>query len=54
MCLDYVFNGKLISCLVNLYVCYELMIIMKFVEVVKIIVVVGVGFVGLVVVMMVV
>lgn len=42
----------MISCLVNFCVCYELEINVKFVEIKKCVVVVGVGLVGLVVVVM--
>lgn len=48
VCLDYVFENKLVSCLVNLCVVYEIELVYCFIVVLKKIVVVGVGFVGLV------
>lgn len=48
VCFDWIFVGKVIFCLVNLCVCYEILMLVLFVNVFKWLVVVGVGFVGLV------
>lgn len=48
VCLDYVFENKIVSCLVNLWVVYEIELVYCLVVIVWCVVVVGVGLVGLV------